>query len=231
MFGGKLTVGGTPGYAAPEQLEGGETTARTDIHAIGRLAYTAFQVRAEAHGVPFTEKEVPRCWRLVLARATSSIADQWYESADALAHVPQLPESREALPLAAQFPQDARSVLSHHRVRWSVDLGGACAQMPGRGRPPAARRSPALSPGARAFIRGHESTVHFFNGRERFACVRGSMWMRTGKVLSGRKNAWMIGLSRRSGGIRLLLHAASARLPNDNLIILALAALIGPRET
>jgi len=157
--------------------------------------YTAFQVRSEAHGVPFTEKEVPRGWRPVLARATSSIADQRYESADRPAHVPQLPESREALPLAAQFPQDARSVLSHHRVRWSVDLGGACAQMPGRGRPPAARRSPALSPGARAFLRGHESTVHFFTGRERFACARGSMWLRTGKALSPPKERfedWLV---------------------------------------
>ena len=85
VFGGKLAAGGTPGYAAPEQFDGGEITVRTDVHAIGRLAYTAFQVRAEARGVPFTEREVPRRWRPILTRATSSIPDQRYGSADALA--------------------------------------------------------------------------------------------------------------------------------------------------
>ena len=85
VFGEKVATGGTPGYAAPEQFDGGEITVRTDIHAIGRLAYTAFQVWAEARGVPFTEHEVPRRWRAILARATSSIADQRYESAEALA--------------------------------------------------------------------------------------------------------------------------------------------------
>lgn len=90
VFDGMLVMGGTPGYAAPEQLDGGEITVRTDIHAIGRLAYTAFQVRAEVRGVPFTEDEVPHCWRAILARATSSIADQRYGSAEALARAIRL---------------------------------------------------------------------------------------------------------------------------------------------
>lgn len=51
---------GTPGYAAPEQFEGGEVSAATDVHAVGMLADECFG------GKP------PRCWRPIIDRATNS---------------------------------------------------------------------------------------------------------------------------------------------------------------
>lgn len=77
---GELVGMGTPGYAAPEQLTGGEISVRTDIHALGMLARTAFQLRAEERGRAFAEDEIPRVWRPILARATSSVAEQRYAS-------------------------------------------------------------------------------------------------------------------------------------------------------
>ena len=70
---GKAVAIGTPRFAAPEQMIGGEVTAVVDVHAIGRLADVAF------HSDP------PRPWLPIIRRATSSIPTQRYPSADALA--------------------------------------------------------------------------------------------------------------------------------------------------
>lgn len=51
---------GTPGYAAPEQMAGGDVTAATDVHGVGMLANECFG------GKP------PRCWRAIIDRATNS---------------------------------------------------------------------------------------------------------------------------------------------------------------
>jgi len=59
---------GTPGYAAPEQLTGGELSPATDVHALGMLANHCF------HGNP------PPVWRPIIRRATSSIPMQRYET-------------------------------------------------------------------------------------------------------------------------------------------------------
>ena len=40
---GKAVAIGTPRFAAPEQMIGGEVTAAVDVHAIGRLADVAFR--------------------------------------------------------------------------------------------------------------------------------------------------------------------------------------------
>jgi len=68
------TIGGvgTPGYGAPEQMERGEATAASDIHALGVLADQCFG------GNP------PRVWRRIIERATSSIPAHRYPSAAAL---------------------------------------------------------------------------------------------------------------------------------------------------
>lgn len=67
---GKAVAVGTPRFAAPEQMIGGEVTAATDIHAIGRLADVAF------HSNP------PRSWLPIIRRATSSIPAQRYASVE-----------------------------------------------------------------------------------------------------------------------------------------------------
>ena len=59
---------GTPGYGAPEQMERGEATVASDIHALGVLADRCFG------GKP------PRAWRRIIERATSSIPDRRYQS-------------------------------------------------------------------------------------------------------------------------------------------------------
>jgi len=61
---------GTPGYGAPEQMERGEVSVASDIHALGVLADRCFG------GKP------PRAWRRIIERATSSIPDRRYQSVD-----------------------------------------------------------------------------------------------------------------------------------------------------
>ena len=69
-----ITVGGvgTPGYGAPEQMERGEASVASDIHALGVLADRCFD------GNP------PRTWRRIIERATSSIPERRYQSVAAL---------------------------------------------------------------------------------------------------------------------------------------------------
>ena len=62
---------GTPGYGAPEQMERGEATAASDIHALGVLADRCFD------GKP------PRAWKRIIERATSSIPDRRYPDVEA----------------------------------------------------------------------------------------------------------------------------------------------------
>lgn len=70
-----LTLGGvgTPGYGAPEQMERGEATVASDIHALGVLADRCFD------GKP------PRAWKRIIERATSSIPAHRYPSVAAFA--------------------------------------------------------------------------------------------------------------------------------------------------
>ena len=63
---------GTPGYGAPEQMERGEATVASDIHALGVLADRCFA------GKP------PRAWARIIQRATSSIPAHRYQSVAAL---------------------------------------------------------------------------------------------------------------------------------------------------
>ena len=70
---GKRAGVGTPGYGAPEQMERGEATAASDIHALGVLADRCFG------GKP------PRAWKRIIERATSSIPDRRYPAIASLA--------------------------------------------------------------------------------------------------------------------------------------------------
>ena len=64
---------GTPGYGAPEQMERGEATEASDIHALGVLADCCFG------GKP------PRTWARIIRRATSSIPAHRYPTVAAFA--------------------------------------------------------------------------------------------------------------------------------------------------
>lgn len=68
-----LRVGvGTPGYSAPEQMERGEASSVSDIHALGVLIDRCFE------GKP------PRVWKRIVERATSSLPTYRYPSVPAL---------------------------------------------------------------------------------------------------------------------------------------------------
>lgn len=75
-----ITVGGvgTPGYGAPEQMERGEASVASDIHALGVLADRCFD------GKP------PRTWTRIIERATSSIPTRRYQTIDEFLHVIRL---------------------------------------------------------------------------------------------------------------------------------------------
>ncbi len=67
-------VVGTPGYGAPEQMERGEVTITSDIHALGVLAERCFGGR------------LSWCWRRIIQCATSSIPSLRYPNVPAFAH-------------------------------------------------------------------------------------------------------------------------------------------------
>ena len=69
---GQRIGAGTIGYGAPEQMERGEATFASDIHAIGVLADHCF------NGKP------PYAWARIIQRATSSIPSHRYQSVAAL---------------------------------------------------------------------------------------------------------------------------------------------------
>ena len=70
---GKATVAGTPRYAAPEQMNGGEITPATDVFALGMLANECFG------GKP------PRAWERIIRRAAAAIPSQRYKTVAAFA--------------------------------------------------------------------------------------------------------------------------------------------------
>ena len=70
---GKAVALGTPRYAAPEQLNGGEITPATDIYALGMLANECFVGRP------------PFAWARIIRRATASIPAHRYATVADLA--------------------------------------------------------------------------------------------------------------------------------------------------
>lgn len=75
---GKIVAVGTPGYAAPEQMQGGEISPQTDIHALGMLI-------EKMRGSVGWEDEMPSSWHEILQRSTSSIPAERYSSVESLA--------------------------------------------------------------------------------------------------------------------------------------------------
>ena len=71
-----ITLGGvgTPGYGAPEQMERGEASVASDIHALGVLADRCFDGNS------------PNTWKRIIERATSSIPALRYQSVEEFLH-------------------------------------------------------------------------------------------------------------------------------------------------
>lgn len=57
---GQVMTLGTPGYAAPEQRDGGRMTPATDVYALGMLATRCFGER------------MPRAWKRIVLKATAA---------------------------------------------------------------------------------------------------------------------------------------------------------------
>ena len=87
----KPVCAGTPEYAAPEQMVGGEVSRAADIHALGRIANNAF------NGNP------PRTWREIIRRSTSSIPEQRYPSVDEFAAAIRRRNLREHIAICSLF--------------------------------------------------------------------------------------------------------------------------------
>lgn len=112
---GKAVAIGTPRFAAPEQMIGGEVTAAVDVHAIGRLADVAFR------------SDPPRPWLPIIRRATSSIPTQRYPSADALASAIRHRNGKRNMLLAAAAVGLLALVVSATIGLWQTTIGPTLA--------------------------------------------------------------------------------------------------------
>jgi formylglycine-generating enzyme required for sulfatase activity len=80
---------GTPGFAAPEQFAGGETTPAADVYALGMLAEACFG------GKP------PRAWNRIIRRATAALPRQRYRDAAAFLNAVKTRHRRRNFAVAA----------------------------------------------------------------------------------------------------------------------------------
>ncbi len=71
VVGGTAVCVGTPGFAAPEQIAGGEATPASDVYALGVLANECFGGRPRG------------CWARIVRRSTGSIPGYRYRDAAA----------------------------------------------------------------------------------------------------------------------------------------------------
>ena len=118
------TVGGSPGYIAPEIYRGGKTDHRVDIFAVGVLMYTLLIGRLPAQspsevtlppGAPILHRaDLPGPLRGVIDRATADDPGQRYATAEAL--LLALEHARVALARPAARPR-----------RWSLWLAAGVA--------------------------------------------------------------------------------------------------------
>ncbi len=126
------TVGGSPGYIAPEIYRGGKTDHRVDIYALGALLHTLLIGRLPAQtpddvelppGAPILHlTDLQPELRAILAKATHEDPAQRHPTAEAL--VADLETTRATLehPLPARIPKPSR--------RWPLALAAAAITIP-----------------------------------------------------------------------------------------------------
>jgi serine/threonine protein kinase len=85
---GRAVAVGTPWFSAPEQFTGDDVSPATDVHALGAVAEVCFGGRP------------PAAWRPVIRRATSTILQERYRSADDFLRAVRLRHVRRAVPVA-----------------------------------------------------------------------------------------------------------------------------------
>ncbi|AVP99055.1 hypothetical protein C7S18_18590 [Ahniella affigens] len=115
----------TPGYAAPEQLQGGPITTATDIFQLGLTLQTVLN-RANQHGFAIAPASSRSDLAAVIARATAPAAADRYHSA--MLFRDDLIALREARPVSARAGGEMhRLVLGFRRHPFSSTLIAALA--------------------------------------------------------------------------------------------------------
>jgi serine/threonine-protein kinase len=146
---------GTPDYAAPEQIDGHDVDARTDVYALGCVLYAALagrppfgdrprMAKAAAHlherppSLRSVRAEVPAAFERVVARALAKRPEDRFTTAGELGAA-ALAAARRAGPIADRTTQPRRTARLAPRVRERIVPGGRTARLAGRLKP---RRGP-----------------------------------------------------------------------------------------
>ncbi|MFY0532889.1 serine/threonine-protein kinase [Nannocystis pusilla] len=134
------TVGGSPGYIAPEIYRGGRTDHRVDIFALGVVLHTLLLGRLPAqtpsdvelppHAPVMHSADLPAPLRAIIDRATAEDPERRYPSADAL--LAALAEARAALEspsghVVKDMPDRSRERPARRGLLLAASLGGALA--------------------------------------------------------------------------------------------------------
>ncbi|MBZ5711362.1 serine/threonine-protein kinase [Nannocystis pusilla] len=135
------TVGGSPGYIAPEIYRGGRTDHRVDIYALGVVLHTLLLGRLPAQKPSDVELppqapvlhpgDLPAPLRAVIERATAEDPERRYPSADALlaalAGARAALESPPAHAASKDMPERPRPRPARRGLLVAASLGGALA--------------------------------------------------------------------------------------------------------
>src|SRR5262245_2194388 len=117
---GTAEVAGTPGYMAPEQLDGRELSTRTDLHALGLVMYEMFTGR-RALSADGAASDRLRAWTPPVSPST---------------HVPELDPAIDRIIMRCLEPDPARRPASAEAVAAALPGGNALTAMIAAGETP-----------------------------------------------------------------------------------------------